>query len=71
MLAAQLLWLIAALSTVAVNAGIVFIVAVSHVGFSEKDLMQLNAIFSVILVLYAAVACLGWKLLPGGSTVTD
>ena len=70
MLAAQLLWLVAALLTVAANAGIVFVVAVSHVGFSEKDLMQLNAIFSVILVLYAAVAYLGWKLLPA-SPVKD
>ncbi len=69
MLAAQLLWLVAALSTVALDAGIVFMVGLAHVGLSEKDLMQLNIIFSVILALYGAVACLGWKLLPATSTM--
>ena len=68
MLTAQLLWLVAALSTVALDAGILFMVGVAHVGLSEKDLMQLNIIFSVILALYAAVACLGWKLLPARSS---
>lgn len=67
MLAAQLLWLVAALSTVALDAGILFMVGVAHVSLSEKDLMQLNIIFSVILALYAVVACLGWKLLPARS----
>ena len=67
MLAAQLLWLVAALSTVALDAGIVFVVALAHVGFSEKGVMELNIIFSVILAVYGAVTWLGWKLLPARS----
>ena len=64
LLSAQLLWLLAALLTVALDCGLVFIVAISHVGLSIKDLMQLNTLFSVILASYAAVAYLCWKLLP-------
>ena len=64
MLAAQLLWLVAALAAIALDAGIVFAVALAHSGISEKDLTQLNIIFGVILALYAVIAYLGWKLLP-------
>jgi HEAT repeat protein len=64
MLAAQLLWLVAALLTVAADAGILFAVGMAHSGLSVKDLMQLNTLFGVILALYVAVACLGWWLLP-------
>ena len=67
LIAAQLLWLVAALVTVVLDGGLVFIVAVSHVGLSIKDLMQLNTVFSVILVSYTAIAFLGWKLLPASS----
>jgi hypothetical protein len=67
MLAAQLLWLIAALGAVALDAGIVFLAALSHSGFSQKDLMLLNTIFGVILAVYAALSYLGWKLLPASS----
>ena len=68
MLAAQLLWLVAALSTVVLDAGILFAVALAHSGISEKGVMQLNIIFSVILALYLAFACLSWKLLPARSS---
>ena len=64
MLAAQLLWLVASFITVAADAGILFVVGMSHSGLSAKDLLQLNTLFSVILALYVAVACLAWKLLP-------
>jgi HEAT repeat protein len=64
LLCAQLLWLLAALLTVALDSGLVFIVAISHVGLSIKDLLQLNTLFSVILASYTAVAYLCWKLLP-------
>jgi hypothetical protein len=67
MLAAQLLWLVAALATITLDASIVFAVALSHSGISEKDLTQLNIIFSVILALYVVIACLAWKLLPARS----
>jgi hypothetical protein len=67
LLAAQLLWLVAALLTLVLDAGIVFAVGVAHVGLSIKDLMQLNTVFSVILVSYAAATYLGWKLLPARS----
>jgi HEAT repeat protein len=67
LLAAQLLWLVAALLTVALDGGLVFVVAIAHVDLSIKDLMQLNAMFSVILVSYGALTCLGWKLLPASS----
>ena len=66
-LLAQLLWLVAALLTVALDGGLVFVVAITHVDLSVRDLMQLNAMFSVILVSYAAVTYLGWKLLPASS----
>lgn len=67
MLAVQLLWLVAALATIALDASIVFAVALSHSGLREKDLMQLNTIFSVILALYAVIAYVAWKLLPAGA----
>jgi len=70
LLAAQLLWLVAALLTVALDGGIVFMVGVAHVGLSVKDLMQLNTVFSVILASYAAVTYLCWKLLPARSPAT-
>jgi hypothetical protein len=69
MLAAQLLWLVAALLTVALDGGIVFIVALSHAGFSEKDLMQLIGVFGVILASFAVVTYLCWKLLPARPSV--
>ena len=68
LIAAQLLWLVAALLTLALDAGIVFAVGVAHVGLSIKDLMQLNTVLSVILAFYAAVTYLGWKLLPARSS---
>jgi HEAT repeat protein len=68
LIAAQLLWLVAALLTLVLDGGIVFMVGLAHVGLSEKDLMQLNTVFGVILASYAAVACLGWKLLPARKT---
>ena len=71
LLAAQLLWLLAALLTVALDGGIVFIVALSHVGFSEKDLMQLIGVFSVILASYVVVTYLSWKLLPARASVAS
>ena len=71
LIAAQLLWLVAALLTVALDGGIVFIVAISHVGFSEKDLMQLIAVFGVILASYTVVTYLCWKLLPARKPVTS
>jgi hypothetical protein len=67
LLAAQLLWLVAALVTLVLDAGIVFAVGVAHVGLSVKDLMQLNTVFGVILASYAVVTYLGWKLLPARS----
>jgi hypothetical protein len=70
MLTAQLLWLVATLCTITADAGILFVVAVSHVGLSVKDLMLFNTVFSVILALYAAFTFLGWKLLPARSPPT-
>ncbi|MGB5177305.1 MAG: HEAT repeat domain-containing protein, partial [Gammaproteobacteria bacterium] len=67
LIAAQLLWLIAALATIVLDSGLVFIVAVAHVDLSIKDLMQLNTVLSVILASYAAITYLGWKLLPASS----
>lgn len=67
LLAAQLLWLVAALLTLALDGVIVFSVAIAHVGFSIKDLIELNTVFGVILASYAAVSYLGWKLLPARS----
>jgi HEAT repeat protein len=67
MLAAQLLWLVATLLTVAVDGGLVFMVAVAHVGLSIKDLVFLNTLFSGVLALYAVAIFLGWKLLPARS----
>ncbi len=64
MLAAQLLWLVAALLTFAVDAGLVFMVAVAHVGLSIKDLTLLNMLFSGSLAFYALVSYISWKLLP-------
>jgi hypothetical protein len=57
----------AALLTVTLDGGIVFMVALSHSGPSIQDLMQLNTVFTVILAAYAAVTYLGWKRLPAGS----
>jgi len=71
LLAAQLLCLVAALLTVALDSGLVFVVAVAHVDLSIRDLMQLNAMFSVILLSYAAVTYLGWKLLPATQRLTS
>jgi HEAT repeat protein len=67
LLVAQLLWLIATLLTVALDGGLVFMVALAHVGLSIKDLMQLNTVFGGILAFYAAATYLGWKLLPDRS----
>ena len=67
LLAGRLLWLVAALLTVALDGAIVFMVALAHVGLSVKDLVQLNSVFGLILASYATVTCLGWKLLPARS----
>jgi hypothetical protein len=67
LLAALGLWLVATLLTVALDGGLVFIAALSHVGLSVKDLVQLNTVFGVILAAYAALTYLGWKLLPAGT----
>jgi hypothetical protein len=67
MLAAQSLWLLAALSTLVVDGGLLFLVAVSHAGFSMKDAMTLNLILGVMIGLYVAFGWLAWKLLPASS----
>jgi hypothetical protein len=71
LLAAQLLWLVAALLTLVLDAGIVFALGVAHVGLSIKDLMQLNTVFGGILASYAVVSYLGWELLPARSPADD
>jgi|GEM_PF-4591791 len=52
----------------AVDGALVFVAAIAHVDLSIRDLMQLNAMFSVILVSFAAVTYLGWKLLQVSAT---
>jgi hypothetical protein len=64
LLAGQLVWLAAALGAIALNGGIVFLLALAHRTPSEKDLVQLNAVFGGILGLYCALAWIAWKLLP-------
>ena len=64
MLAAQLLWLLAALAAVTLDAGIVFLAALAHTGFSEKDLLQMDLVFGGILAAYVLLAIFAWQLLP-------
>jgi hypothetical protein len=71
MLAAQTLWLVAALAAVVLDGGMLFIAALAHSGFSEKDLVLANGLFAAVLAGYAALAFLAWKLLPGRSAAAQ
>jgi len=71
MLAAQLLWLAAALAAVTLDAGIVFVAALSHHGLSVKDLTLVNNLFGAVLAGYTALAFVAWKLLPPAQSTSN